>query len=91
MLFITVAAPESERGGIFSDTCVSDGERGRKKEKGGRENRRRGGRERVISTNKQLCSVDLNYSGLSTAENQKNSPTNYTIKLTGAEECLVVQ
>lgn len=46
---------------------------------------------RVTSTNKQLCLVDLNYSGLSTAENQKTARqiTNYAIKLTGAEltEC----
>jgi len=32
--------------------------------------------DRVSYANKQLCSVDLNYSGLSTAENQRNSPTN---------------
>lgn len=75
MLFINNAAPESERGGIFSDTRESDGERGRKKEKGEERTEGRVG-ERVTSTNKQLCSVDLNYSGLSTAENQKNSPTN---------------
>lgn len=48
---------------------------GGNKEKGERRTDGRVG-ERVTSTNKQLCSVDLNYSGLSTAENQKNSPTN---------------
>ncbi len=55
-----------------------------KKEKG-EESTEEGVGERVTSANKQLFSIDLNYSGLSTPKNQKNSPTNYTIKLTGAE------
>lgn len=81
-------------GGIFSNTSVSDGERGRKKR--GEESTEGGVGERVTSTNKQLCSVDLNYSGLSTAENQKNSPTNnklhHQAHWGGIDiECLVVK